>query len=104
MIKFKSSHRPDGKIADVLVLTHACTTVRTLRGQLQGVRDTETFQSSQRPKLGNSRFARRLQGGGVFVQGGTVSIVNSQFHSNTASQVYVPATPANFPSPRWENY
>ena len=27
VITLKSSHRPDGKIADVLALTHACTTV-----------------------------------------------------------------------------
>ena len=35
--------------------------------------------------MGDSRFARCLQGGGVFVGGGTVSIVNSQIYSNTAN-------------------
>ena len=35
--------------------------------------------------MGDSRFARCLQGGGVLVQGGTVSIVNSQIYSNAAS-------------------
>ena len=35
--------------------------------------------------MGDSRFARCLQGGGVFVRGGTVSIVNSQIYSNTAN-------------------
>ena len=34
--------------------------------------------------MGDSRFARCLQGGGVNVQGGTVSILNSQIYSNTA--------------------
>jgi len=37
--------------------------------------------------MGDSRFARCFQGGGVYVTGGTVSIVNSQIYSNTASQV-----------------
>jgi hypothetical protein len=35
--------------------------------------------------MGDSRFARCLQGGGVYVGGGTVSIVNSQIYSNTAN-------------------
>jgi hypothetical protein len=34
--------------------------------------------------MGDSSFARCLQGGGVAVFGGTVSIVNSQIYSNTA--------------------
>ena len=37
--------------------------------------------------MGDSRFARCLQGGGVAVYGGTVSIVNSQIYSNTAPNV-----------------
>jgi hypothetical protein len=37
--------------------------------------------------MGDSRFARCLQGGGVEVLGGTVSIVNSQIYSNTAQIV-----------------
>ena len=51
--------------------------------------------------MGNSRFARFLQGGGVYVWGGTVSIVNSQIYSNTAT--YVRARLQKFPSPQWEN-
>ena len=39
-----------------------------------------------------------LQGGGVFVGGGTVSIVNSQIYSNTAPNVR--AHLQKFPSPR----
>jgi hypothetical protein len=35
--------------------------------------------------MGDSRFARCLQGGGVYVNGGTVSIMNSQIYSNTAN-------------------
>jgi hypothetical protein len=37
--------------------------------------------------MGDSRVARCLQGGGFYVQDGTVSIVNSQIYSNTASKV-----------------
>ncbi len=51
--------------------------------------------------MGDSRFARCLQGGGVRVfentYGATVSIVNSQIYSNTA--LYVRADIRNFPSP-----
>jgi hypothetical protein len=47
--------------------------------------------------MGDSRFARCLQGGGVYVQGGTVSIVNSQVYSNRAT--YVRAHVQKFPSP-----
>jgi hypothetical protein len=41
--------------------------------------------------MGDSRFARFLQGGGVFGLGGTVSIVNSLIYSNTAT-VYATET------------
>ena len=51
--------------------------------------------------MGDSRIARCLQGGGVAVWGGTVSIVNSQIYSNTAT--YVRTDIRNFPSPQWEN-
>jgi hypothetical protein len=50
--------------------------------------------------MGDSRFARCLQGGGVAVYGGAVAIVNSQIYSNTA--VTVRARFRNFPSPQWE--
>jgi len=49
--------------------------------------------------MGDPRVARCLQGAGVYVNDGTVSIVNSQIYSNTAPQVRVPATPANFHHP-----
>ncbi len=58
------------------------------------------FEISHRP-MGDSRFARCLQGGGVDVAYGSVSIVNSQIYSNTAN--YVRADIRKFPSPRWEN-
>jgi hypothetical protein len=52
---------------------------------------------------GDSRFACCLQGGGVHVGSGTVSIVNSQIYSNTAGN-YVRARLQKFPSPRWETH
>jgi hypothetical protein len=51
--------------------------------------------------MGDSRFARCLQGGGVFVSGGSVSIVNSQIYSNTATGVRAHAQ--KFPLPQWGN-
>jgi hypothetical protein len=68
-------------------------------GQLQNVRATETLKSSHRPH-GRLAFARCLQGGGVAVWGGTVSIVNSQIYSNTA--ISVRAHLQKFASPQWE--
>jgi hypothetical protein len=50
--------------------------------------------------MGDSRFARCLQGGGVYDGDGTVSIVNSQIYSNTANNVR--AHLQKFPSPQWE--
>jgi hypothetical protein len=97
---FKSSHRPNGEIADVLAPTHACTTAADAFGQLQYVRAAETCNFPIAP-MGDSRFARCLQGGGVAVVGGSVSIVNSQIYSNTAS--YVRAHLQKFPLPRWES-
>jgi hypothetical protein len=44
------------------------------------------FKSSLRPH-GNSRFARCLQGGGVFVNGGTVTISSCTISGNTATWV-----------------
>jgi hypothetical protein len=43
--------------------------------------------------MGDSRFARCLQGGGVAVYGGTVSIVNSQIFSNIAVRAHVQKFP-----------
>ena len=51
--------------------------------------------------MGNSRLARCLQGGGVNVQGGTVTISSCTISGNTA--YYVRAHPQKFPMPRWEH-
>jgi len=42
-----------------------------------------------------------LQGGGVYVSSGTVTISSCTISGNTAS--YVHAHAQKFPSPRWEN-
>eukprot|EP00900_Chrysochromulina_parva_P006459 jgi/Chrpa1/15814/Chrysochromulina_OHIO_Genome00014665-RA len=87
-LMLKSSHRPDGNIADVLAPTHACTTANTLVNLggslvLTGIctchRDLEKFPLPQ------WETHVLLVGGGVFVGGGTVSIVNSQVYSNQAT-------------------
>ena len=74
-----------GKLLTCLPPTHALHNCECI-GQLQGVRATETLKVPIAP-MGDSRFARWLQGGGVYVQGGTVSIVNSQVYSNQATIV-----------------
>ena len=45
---FESSHRPDGKMADVLAPTHACLHNCERFGQLQYVRATEALNISPR--------------------------------------------------------
>ena len=52
--------------------------------------------------MGDSHFARCLQGGGVLVQGGSVTFDSCTITGNTAT--YVHAHPQNFPSPRWDFY
>ena len=78
--KFPSS---DGKMADVLAPTHACTTVNASVNYSGYV--------PQRPckfPMGDSRFARCLQGGGVYVSSGTVTITSSSINGNTARYVH----------------
>jgi hypothetical protein len=52
--------------------------------------------------MGDSRFARCLQGGGVYVSSGTVTITSSSIYGNTAYSVR--AHPQKFPMPRWETH
>jgi hypothetical protein len=51
--------------------------------------------------MGNSRFAHCLQGGGVAVAGGTVTISSCTISGNAA--YFVRAHPQKFPMPRWEH-
>jgi hypothetical protein len=50
--------------------------------------------------MGNSRFARCLQGGGVAVRGGTATISSCTISGNTAG--WVRAHPQKFPMPQWD--
>ena len=97
----ETSHRPDGKIADVLALTHACTTANASVNYSMYV--------PQRPSkvpiapMGFSHVLRLcLQGGGVYIGFGTVSFSWCTITGNTATG-YVCAHAQKFPSPRWEN-
>jgi hypothetical protein len=63
------------------------------------------FKSSHRPQgklMGDSRFARCLQGGGVYVQGGTVAISSCTISGNGAYSVRAPVQ--YFPSLPWETH
>jgi hypothetical protein len=79
----ESSHRPDGKIAD-------------------GPASTLNYLNYLIAPIGDSRVARCLQGGGVVVIGGSVTIDSCTIAGNTAYMVRAQAP--NFPSPPWETH
>jgi hypothetical protein len=93
----KSSHRPDGKMADMLASTHSCTTVNALVNYSMYVLQ----RPSKAPIMGDSHFAPCLQGGGFYVAGGTVAISSCTISGNRGSGVHIRAQ--NCPSLRWEN-
>ena len=83
-LMFKSSHRLDGKIADMLASTHSCTPLAQLRmlwsttaGECS--RDLQKFPS---PQWETHVLLFISQGGGVVVAGGTVSISSSTISGN----------------------
>jgi hypothetical protein len=81
---FEISHRPDGKIADVLAPTHACTTANASVNYSGYVppRDLANFPSPRWEIHVCSAFC--LQGGGVFVGFGIVTISSCTISGNTA--------------------
>ena len=92
---------PRWEIADVLALTHACTTANASVNYSRYV--------PQRPSkvpmapMGFSHVLRFcLQGGGVYIGGGTVSFSLCTITGNTAGDVRAHAQ--KFPSPRWDFY
>ncbi len=96
-----------GKLLTCLPPTHALHNCECI-GQLQWVRATETLKVPIAP-MGDSRFARCLQGGGVYNAGGSVTIDSCTITGNTA--LYVRAHPQKFPmpqcgksAPRWETH
>ena len=90
-----------GKWLTCLPWTLACTTAADVPAYYYRMYVPQRPRKLPIAPMGDSRFARCLQGGGVRVSGGTVSIVNSQIYSNTATNVR--AHLQKFPSPRWEN-
>ena len=94
----KSSHRPDGKFAHVLAPTHACTTANASVNYRRCVQ--QRLKTSHRPDgIFTYSYVSRLclQGGGVFVNGGTVTLSSCTITGNTA--ISVRAHAQNFPSP-----
>eukprot|EP00900_Chrysochromulina_parva_P004464 jgi/Chrpa1/14018/Chrysochromulina_OHIO_Genome00000092-RA len=91
---YRGSHRPDGKVADALALILACATATDAS---VNYRDLE---SSHRPHGLDSHFARILQGGGVLVLYGSVTISSCTISGNTAGNVRA----QKFPSPQWETH
>ena len=96
VLTLKSSHRPDGKVADVFAPTHALHNCECF-GQLQLVRAAET---SKVPiaLMGFSPVSRLcLQGGGVYIISGTVTFSSCTITDNSA--YYVRDHAQKFPSP-----
>ena len=97
------SHCPDGNIADVLTscLDSRLAIVINLLFHQGYVRAAETCEFPIAP-MGFSHVLHVCsQGGGVFVQSGTVTISSSTIDGgNTAT--YVRAHVQNFPSPQWD--
>ena len=97
----KTSHRPDGKMADMPKCpdgknADALALILALHnwerfGQVQSVRAAETFKSSRRP---GGKMADMPKSTLIFQFGSLFGSIRD---------LYVPATPANFPSPRWED-
>ena len=98
VLMFESSHRPDGKNADALASTLALHNWECF-GQLQDVRAAQTSKLPIAP-MGFSQVSRLcLQGGGVYINGGTVTFSSCTITGNTAD--IVRALAQKFPLPRW---
>ena len=73
-------------IAASTIAAAALAALAALAAAAAAATSTATATSTAAP-TGDSRFTRCLQGGGIAVLGGTVSIVNSHHYSNTATFV-----------------
>jgi hypothetical protein len=97
----KFPHRPDGKLADELASTLACTTVA----------DDPVNYSRCVPQrlevpialMGDSRVSHCLQGGGVYVQGGTVTFSSCTISGNQAYYVRAHAQSSHRPKGKVAN-
>jgi hypothetical protein len=87
----KSSHRPDGRLTFCLLFAGRrcrCLWRHSVNRELPDPLQHSCLCARSRSKfpiapMGDSCSAPCLQGGGVYVRGGTVSILNSQIYSNT---------------------
>ena len=83
VLTLKSSHRPDGKMAHALALILACATANDASINYSGY-VPQRPAISHRPH-GRLMFCSFLQGGGVFVHSGTVTMTSCSITGNTAS-------------------
>ena len=103
----KTSHRPDGRLTLCSLFAGRRYSCRWRHsGHLIVHHQWEHSCICARSKvpiapMGDSHFARCLQGGGVFVDGGgSVTFDSCNITGNTAQVVR--ACAQNFPSPRWD--
>jgi hypothetical protein len=69
---------------------------------LPGTRTCQSRLQNPIAPMGDSYFAHCLQGGGVYVSSGTVTITSSSITGNTAN--YVRVHVQKLPSPPWETH
>ena len=109
VLTLKSSHRPNGKMpcphgkmADMPKST-LIFQFGSLFGSIRHMYVPDMPANFPSPRWDFHMFCAYacLQGGGIFVQGGTVTFSSCTITGNTASAVR--AHVQNFPSPRWEN-
>ena len=95
VITLKSSHRPDGKMADALASTLACTTAADALVNYSAMfTDVYVLQRSEISHCPNGKIAHALA---LILACATATdaLVNYS--------LYVPQRPRKFPSPRWED-
>ena len=88
--RLQTSHRPDGKVADALASTLACTTAANASVIFSKYVPQRTLKTSHRP---HGKMADMPKSTLIFQFGSLFGSIRD---------LYVPATPANFPSPRWD--
>ena len=94
VLMFTSSHRPDGKGADMLSPTHAYATANA-SGQLQGVRAAETLKVSHGP---DGKIAD------VLAPTHTCTNLHNCLRFGQLQWVRAAEIIENFPSPPWETH
>ena len=102
----KTSHRPDGRLTFLLVVCRGAVFVSMEAQSHSSIAKCiptklhmcgDSCSKVPLSLMGNSRFARCLQGGGVWVQGGTVAISSCTISGNTAENVRAQAQSSHRP-------